>query len=83
MDIFNPDLTKWEKEEINFGSKVKIMAKISEDPYKEYGCSTYVNQVQVLEEAGGGVADGFQPVQGSASVETPEFAEVEDDDLPF
>ena len=59
VDIFNPDLTKWEKEEINFGSKVKIMAKISEDPYKEYGCSTYVNQVQVLEEAGGGVADGL------------------------
>lgn len=83
VSIFNPDMSAWDKKEIPKRSKVKIYAKISDDPYKEYGCSTYVNQVQVLEEASGGVPDGFQPVQGSASVETPEFAEVEDDDLPF
>ena len=83
VGIFNPDMSAWEKKEIPKNSKVEIYAKISDEPYKEYGCSTYVNNVQVLEEASGGIPNGFQPVQGSAPVETPAFEAVEDDDLPF
>ena len=83
VGIFNPDLSAWEKGEIPFNSKVKILAAIAEEPYKEHGCSTYVNQVQVLEEAGGGVPEGFQPVSGSAPVQQEAIEELEDDDIPF
>ena len=83
VGIFNPDMSAWEKKEIPKNSKVKIYAKISDEPYKEYGCSTYVNQVQVLEEASGGVPEGFQPVSGSAPVQHEPVEQFEDDDLPF
>lgn len=82
VDIFNPDLSLWEKGEIPYGSKVKIMAKVSDDPYKDYGCSTYVNQVQVLEEAGGGVADGFTPVEPT-KLEDMAQEPAEEEDIPF
>lgn len=82
VEIFNPDLTPWTKGEIPYNSKVKILAAVSEEPYADYGCSTYVNQVQVLEEAGGGVADGFTPVEPPKLEDMAE--EVPDEeDIPF
>jgi hypothetical protein len=82
VNIFNPDLSPWEKGEIPYGSKVKIMAKVSDEPYKDYGCSTYVNQVQVLEEAGGGVADGFSAIEPPRLEDMPEEV-ANEEDIPF
>lgn len=82
IDIYNPDMSSWAGDEIPRKSKVKIQVRVG-DAYKDFGNSAYVNAIQVIEKGDGAVPDEFQPVQGSAPVETPAFEAVEDDDLPF
>lgn len=82
VEIFNPDLSPWTKEEIPFNSKVKILAKVSDEPYGDFGHSTYVDQVQVLEEAGGGVADGFTAVEPPKLEDMAEEV-ADEEDIPF
>lgn len=82
IKMFNPDLSPWEKGEITYGSKVRLHASVTEDAFKDYGCSTYVNSVQVLSEAAGAIPDGFTPV------EPPKLEDIdeelpEEEDLPF
>ena len=82
--IFNPDLSEWEKDkegkyvrEIPRGSEVNILAKVTEEPYKSYGCSAYVDKVHVLKESAAPMPSGF------TAVEQPDLAIEEEEDIPF
>ena len=92
--IFNPNLTDWKKShsgkyerEIPRGSKVHMLAKVTEEPYKNFGCSAYVDKVHVLSEASSPVPEGFQAVEEhdfelDPSLLPDELRE-EDDEPPF
>lgn len=82
VKMMNPDTSEWTKEEIPFNSKVRILAKVSDEPYGDYGHSTFIDAVQVLEESGGGVADGFTPVEPPKLEDMAEEM-AEEDDIPF
>ena len=84
VQILNPDLSEWDKNsegkydrEIRRGSEVNILAKVTEEPYKSYGCSAYVEKVHVLKEPAETVPSGF------TAVEQPDLEIEEQDDIPF
>jgi len=84
IKIFNPDLSEWKKgdsgryeREIPRGSEVNILAKVTEEPYKDYGCSAYVDKVHVLKEASAEVPTGFE------AVEQPDLEVEQEEDIPF